>query len=706
MTFSSCHNEEAFGDLPPKSDIECVTDDTAHLRNTGAEGFLTGGDTNIDMVTNDLNLPQTGPSGSTITWEAVYLGSGDDASAVIGPDGTVTRPSYSTGNQEIRVTATVTKGAESDTVVFYYTVLAYPNDAKAITAFSFPACGVTANISGTTISATVPYDTNPNGLVASFSASGETVHVGSTLQVSGTTANNFTSSVTYRVTAGDGSTQDYTVTVTVAQNNAKAITAYSFPSLGVTANISGTTITATVPYGTTISNLAAAFITTGDTVHVGSTLQNSGITGNNFNSPVTYRVTADDGSWEDYTVAVTVAPNNANEITAFSFPAQGTNANISGTNISASVPYGTNVTALVAAFSTTGDSVRVGSTIQYSGSTANNFTGAVTYRVTAGSGAVRDYTVTVTIAEAVEFSADPYDSDLILIKGGTYTMGDGTNACGSNAFVTHPVTITRDLYVSKYETSYSKWYTVKQAAAALGYTFDESGNIGVKGGREGRNGVDGAAPSPGNEPVIKITWEEIITWCNAYSEMKGLRPVYYANASQTLVYKNANNAYDNAYTDWTANGYRLSTEAEWEYLAREKGERYGHHYSGADYDVDQSSWPQASSVAWFDNNAGIDSHIIGSKTANGIGLFDMSGNVWEYVYDWYGVTYTNSPPYTGNDPSGPAEADTSSVYYPYRVFRGGGYSSSGTQLRASFRKCTPWDLWSDGIGFRLVRTLD
>ncbi|MCP4132354.1 MAG: hypothetical protein GY754_15385, partial [bacterium] len=43
MTFSSCHNEEAFGDLPPKSDIECVTDDTAHLRNTGAEGFLTGG---------------------------------------------------------------------------------------------------------------------------------------------------------------------------------------------------------------------------------------------------------------------------------------------------------------------------------------------------------------------------------------------------------------------------------------------------------------------------------------------------------------------------------------------------------------------------------------------------------------------------------------------------------------------------------------
>jgi len=269
---------------------------------------------------------------------------------------------------------------------------------KAITAFSLNGVAGTINESGKTISIIMPYGADATNLVATFTTTGSSVKVGSTIQVSGTTANNFTNPVVYTVTAADSSTQDYTVVVTVALSSAKAITAFSLNGVVGTINEVGKTITVTIPYGTGVTNLVATFTTTGASVKVGSTIQVSGTTANNFTSPVTYTVTAADASTQDYTVVVTVALSSAKAITAFSLNGSVGTINETGKTIAVSVPYGTYVMDLVATFTTTGASVKVGSTIQISGTTAHNFTNPVVYTVTAADSSTQDYTVTVTVA--------------------------------------------------------------------------------------------------------------------------------------------------------------------------------------------------------------------------------------------------------------------------------------------------------------------
>jgi hypothetical protein len=147
------------------------------------------------------------------------------------------------------------------------------------------------------------------------------VKIGIAEQTSGTTINDFSSAKTYTVAGTDGSPQDYTVTVTVAGSSSKEITAFSFPAvtwdsmlygknrefgnyLGTT--ISGTAITAKLPYGST--SMVATFATSGASVTVGGVTQTSGVTSNDFKNPVTYRVTAADGTWQDYTVTVLFVP--------------------------------------------------------------------------------------------------------------------------------------------------------------------------------------------------------------------------------------------------------------------------------------------------------------------------------------------------------------------------------------------------------------
>jgi hypothetical protein len=195
-------------------------------------------------------------------------------------------------------------------------------DPKAITAFSFTAganaalsADLATTISGTSITATTPFGTSVTALVATFTTNGVSVTIGGTAQVSGTTANNFTSAVTYTVTAADGSTQDYMVTLTVAANEAKAITTFSFTdatntalSADVTATISGTNITATVPSGTDVTALIATFTTTGESVSISSIVQVSGTTANDFSSVVTYTVTAADSTTQEFSVAVSITP--------------------------------------------------------------------------------------------------------------------------------------------------------------------------------------------------------------------------------------------------------------------------------------------------------------------------------------------------------------------------------------------------------------
>ena len=181
---------------------------------------------------------------------------------------------------------------------------------KAITAFIFtsPAASGTINETLHTIAVSVPFGTSVSALVASFTTTGAAVAIAGTPQVSGVTVNDFANPTTYTVTAADGTTQAYVVTVTVAASSAKAITAFGF--LGLPSAVIGTiteaahTIALIVPIGTPDNPLVASFITTGAAVSVGATAQTSGTTANDFTSSVTYTVIAADSSTQTYVVTV------------------------------------------------------------------------------------------------------------------------------------------------------------------------------------------------------------------------------------------------------------------------------------------------------------------------------------------------------------------------------------------------------------------
>ena len=307
-----------------------------------------------------------------------------------------------TGPVTYRITA-----ADNSTASYTVNVTIAPNPAKALTAYAFvgfTAFPGTINEPAKTIAVTVPFGTNVTQLVATFTTTGAGVTIGGAVQTSAATTNDFTVPVAYLVTAADNSTATYTVTVTLAPNPAKAITAYAFvgfTGFAGTINEAAKTIAVTVPFGTDVTNLVATFTTTGTGVKVGSAVQTSTATANNFTVPVAYLVTAADGTTVSYTVTVALAPNPAKAITAYSFvgfPGVAGTINEAAKTIAVTVPFGTDVTNLVASFTTTGTGVTIGIVAQTSGITANNFTMPVTYTVTAADLSTSNYNVTVSLA--------------------------------------------------------------------------------------------------------------------------------------------------------------------------------------------------------------------------------------------------------------------------------------------------------------------
>lgn len=307
---------------------------------------------------------------------------------------------------------------------------------KEIVAFSFRAASnaqlssdVVATVTGSSISATVPFGTDVTGLIAAFESTGSAVSVGSVAQTSGVTRNDFSGAVIYRITAEDDTIRDYTVRMTIASSTDKAITSYRLlagknPGLSadVTALINGASISATVPYGSAVTELVATFSSTGAEVTVAGAKQVSDVTINSFLAPVIYRVTAADGSTQDYTVIVTVAPPSAKEVTSYRFlsvnnPALDVDvdAQIDGLMITAKVPADADVTELIAAFESTGASVTVEGTRQVSRVTANDFTSPVAYTVIAADGSTAIYTVTVT-QEAAPAAAMQVADDEVLVS--------------------------------------------------------------------------------------------------------------------------------------------------------------------------------------------------------------------------------------------------------------------------------------------------
>jgi formylglycine-generating enzyme required for sulfatase activity len=132
----------------------------------------------------------------------------------------------------------------------------------------------------------------------------------------------------------------------------------------------------------------------------------------------------------------------------------------------------------------------------------------------------------------------------------------------------------------------------------------------------------------------------------------------------------------------TGKNFRLPTEAEWEYAARGGSERYGYQYSGSN---------NLSAVAWYTDNSGGQTHEVKTKSPNELGIYDMSGNVWEWCQDWYGK-------YSSNSATNPIGAASGS----FRVRRGGSWGGSAGGCRSAYRYGSTPDGQFSGLGLRLV----
>lgn len=278
------------------------------------------------------------------------------------------------------------------------------------------------------------------------------------------------------------------------------------------------------------------------------------------------------------------------------------------------------------------------------------------------------------------------NQEFISVLGGTYTQTPESWPSYDNEFQ-H---IVSNFEISKYQTTYSLWYLVKEWAIVNSYYFQNAG-------KEGNDGVVGAAPTTRQEePVTGISWRDAIVWCNAYSEMMELNPVYTYGGNVIKDSRDANAmACDNAVADWDVNGFRLPTEGEWHYAASYiDGTTWTlpNYASGATADYTDAT--ATGLVAWYDANSGGDTQDVGTKTPNQIGVYDMSGNVWEWCWDWYSLWPTG----TETNYRGPGTGAE-------RVIRGGSWNDALTYMQAGYRNRIVYDAANGDLGFRVALSI-